>query len=120
MIHVHSGETPWTERPGYSKKPLVTGDQIGAPGTLVQLLRIRPGEVADSHFHKGCTEVFYFPGEAGERTVNGQKVHIQTGDVLVIQPGDHHTVRNSGTEDVVYIAFKVNVVEDDYFESKQA
>lgn len=116
MILVRQADTPWTMRPGYSKKVLLTGDQIGAPGALVQMLRIRPGEEADIHHHQACTEVFFFPDGTGEWTVNGEKVNLQTGDLLIIQPDDRHAVRNPGPDDLVYIAFKVNVVDSDYFE----
>ncbi|MFH1235938.1 MAG: cupin domain-containing protein [Parcubacteria group bacterium] len=118
MIHIRQADAPWTERPGYGKRVLLTGDQIGAPGTLVQMLRIRPGEGASPHYHQSCTETFFFFAGTGEWTVNGEKVTLQTGDVLVIQPGDRYSVRNPGTEDLIYIAFKVNVVDDDYFESE--
>lgn len=119
MIHICQSNAAWTVKQGYSKKVLLTGDQIGVPGVLVQMVRVRPGEKAEIHYHKGCTEIFFFPAGTGEWTVNGKKIEIWPGDFLVIQPGDRHCVHNPNAHDLVYTAFKVNVSpENDYFEDK--
>jgi len=117
MIHVRQEDVPWIQKKGYSKKILFNGGQIEIPGTLVQVIRIQPGEVAKSHYHKVCTEVFYFPAVNGEFYVDGIKINLCPSDILVIQPGDYHEVRNPSSQDFCYVAFKVNVVDNDYFES---
>lgn len=118
MIHVGRTDGTWIQYPGYSKKLLFDGEAIGLPGIIVQLVRIHPGEIAEPHHHKTCTEVFYFPRCNGEWYVNGKKIDLQPGDTLVIQPGDVHEVRNNRKTDFIYIAFKMNVVPDDFFAGK--
>ncbi|MFC1687484.1 cupin domain-containing protein [Patescibacteria group bacterium] len=118
MEHITRTDGTWVECLGYSKKLLFDGKQIGMPGVIIQMVRIRPGYTAQEHHHRSCTEYFYFPACNGEWYVDGQKIDLQSGDSLVIQPGDVHEVRNTGTRDFVYIAFKMNVVPDDFFAGK--
>ncbi len=115
--HIKSADVPWTEKPGYSKKILLTPELLGKPGLLVQSLRIKPNEVCAPHLHKKQTEIFYFLNTNGEFSINGKKVDLSAGDAFVVEPNDVHTVRNDSDEDFLYVAFKFDWVENDYFEA---
>lgn len=117
MRFLRNADFPWTERPGYSKKIFLTERDLGQPGVLVQEIRIRPGEVAAPHFHKQQTEIFYFRTVNGTFMVNGKQIPLKPGGVLVVEPNDVHETKNDTSEDFLYIAFKLNAVENDYFEA---
>lgn len=116
MKHIQGSTAEWTHKPGYSKKVLATPEVLKAPGLLVQELSIAPGQVAESHYHKQQVEIFYFLNTAGEFWVNGEKIPLAVGDVLIVEPNDKHEVRNTSSEPYRYVAFKYNWVENDYFE----
>lgn len=116
MQHIKSAHAPWTRKPGYSKKVLATPETLKKPGLLVQELEIAPGQVAESHYHKQQVEIFYFLNTVGEFWVNGERVPLAAGDILMVEPHDKHEVRNTSTKPFRYVAFKYNWIEDDYFE----
>ena len=110
-------EKNWEEKRGFSKKILVDKTTLNIKGSLVQLVKIKPGEVADEHFHKKQTEIFYFLTEEGSWIINGNKLMPKIGEIIVIEPGDRHEVRNESHKDYVYLVFKYNYEEgDSYYE----
>jgi quercetin dioxygenase-like cupin family protein len=98
------------EKQGYSKKIL-----INDPWSFVQEIKIKPGEMAQSHYHKVQTEVFYFLNDNGYRVVNGKKITPKKWDVLVIEPNDKHTIINNTDQEYLYLAYKVNYNPDDSY-----
>lgn len=117
MKHIKAADVAWTEKPGYSKKVLATPELLGKPGLLVQSLRIAPHDSVSLHFHKKQTEVFYFLNTNGSFSVNGKEIPLAVGDVLVVEPNDIHATKNDSDEDFLYVAFKFDWVDNDYFEA---
>jgi mannose-6-phosphate isomerase-like protein (cupin superfamily) len=113
MKLVKSSGKEWLDKEGYSKKIFLDEDDLNQKGMLVQKIKIKPGDVAKSHYHKKQTEIFYFLNTVGEFIVNGEKVDLKVDDVLVIEPLDKHEVRNDSNEDFLYMAFKFNYESDD-------
>ncbi len=119
MKHIIAADVQWTEKKGYSKKIMLTPELLKQPGLLVQSLRIKPNEICAPHFHKKQTEIFYFINTNGEFEVNGAKVPLAVGDVLMVEPNDVHATRNDSGEDFLYVAFKFDWIDGDYFETEQ-
>lgn len=115
MKFIKSDEKQWSDKNGYSKKVILNSADLDFPGALVQQIKIKPGETAASHYHKKQTEVFYFLNSNGYFVVNGEKIALEAGDTLVIEPNDKHTVINETKQDFLYMAFKINYDEDDLF-----
>jgi len=115
MKFIKSTEKSWEQKEGYSKKIFLTPIDLNLPGNLVQLLKIKPKEIAHNHYHKKQTEIFYFLNNNGYFIVNGKKIHAKTGDILVIEPNDRHKTVNNASDDFLYVAFKINWQEDDFY-----
>jgi mannose-6-phosphate isomerase-like protein (cupin superfamily) len=113
MKIIKSTSQDWQDKQGYSKKILF--DQIDSRGIVVQDMKIKPGETAKSHHHKKQTEVFYFFDSNGVWIINGKEVRVNKGDVLIIEPFDHHEVNNNTSEDHLYIGFKYDYDPDDLY-----
>ena len=112
MKLIKSLEESWLDKEGYSKKVLFENDKNKL---VVQDIKIKPGETAKNHYHKKQNEVFYFLNENGKWIINGEELKPQKGDVLVIEPFDKHEVINDTLGEYLYIAFKFNVQENDFF-----
>ncbi len=115
MKHLSSSDSKWVDKEGYSKRIFLDEKDIKKKGILFQQLRVKSGEVTDTHFHKKQTEIFYFLNNNGYFVVNSKKLDINVGDILVIEPYDIHEVVNDKKEDFIYLAFKFDWVENDYF-----
>ena len=111
---------PWDskqreDKQWYSKKILLNEQELASPWNLVQMIKIKAGETAKSHYHKIQTEIFYLLNEYWYRIVNGEEIHPKVWDILVIEPNDKHTVTNDTDHDYLYLAFKVNHVDNDLY-----
>ena len=115
MKFIKCSEKQWEKKKGYSKKIFLTEKDLNFKGAHVQELKLLPGEAAKIHHHKRQTEIFYFLNNNGYFIVNKEKITINPGDLIVIEPNDNHEVINNTQEDFLYIAFKLNYKEDDIF-----
>ncbi|MFA5106935.1 MAG: cupin domain-containing protein [Patescibacteria group bacterium] len=115
MKIIRAAEKSWTEKKGYSKKILLTEEDLQTPGSRVQLIKIKPKETANNHYHKKQTEISYFLNNNGYYIINGKKHQIEAGDLIVIEPNDRHEVVNNSDHDFVYVVYKINYTEDDFY-----
>jgi mannose-6-phosphate isomerase-like protein (cupin superfamily) len=71
---------------------------------LLARLTIAPGSGIGEHEH--LTETEYYIIEKGRGTVNDNGVdkEIGPGDVIVTGGGEAHSIRNTGTEDLEFLA----------------
>ena len=115
MKIIRAQEKKWQGKQGYSKKIFLDEKDLNYPGALFQEIKIKSGETAEAHHHKVQTEVFYFLTKRGYWMINGEQKEFEIGDVLVIEPGDIHSVTNDTSEDYVYLAFKFNYNSHDLY-----
>ncbi len=115
MKIVKSNDKEWQQKEGYSKKILLNEKDLNQKGGLVQLIKVKPNEVADNHYHKKQTEIFYFLTKNGYWMINGEKFTFEIGDTLVIEPNDEHYAMNNTKEEYIYLAFKFNYSSDDLY-----
>lgn len=113
MKHLPKSAGDWLPCPGYAKKILLTADDLGAEGALVQLIEIAPHTTVADHFHTHCTEVFHIIGGRGTFVIDGKTIDLARGDTLTCQPGEVHSTRNDHDEVFAYVVFKTNVRSDD-------
>jgi len=76
-----------------------------APLTRHSLAEIRhpPGTASQEHFHTEAEEVYYVLAGRGGVRVDDETRAIGPGDVVVIVPGERHTVWQEGTDDLVLL-----------------
>ncbi len=115
MKIIKNEEKEWLQKEGYSKKVLFDEADLNYKGGLVQKIKIKPGEVAENHYHKKQTEIFYFLTDNGYWIINGEKITPTKGSALIIEPEDKHLVANKTEEDYIYLAFKFNYEKDDLY-----
>lgn len=87
-------------------------DELGK-GSLIQEVKIKAGEKAESHYYEKQKEVFYFLTDNGYFVINGEKIDVNVGDILMVEPGDKHKTINNSDKDFIYLCFKINFVEND-------
>ncbi len=74
---------------------------------LYSLIQVKPGEEVEYHMHFSESESFFFLSGKGVYNDNGNKVDIVPGMVTLTPSGQGHAVKNTGEENLVFIALIV-------------
>ena len=86
------------------KEALITGEELGEHCKMFSRVTIKPGCELGHHEHHGETETYYVLSGSGMYDDNGKAVPIEAWDVTFCKDGDGHGVKNTGTEDLVFVA----------------
>ncbi|MDR0628440.1 MAG: cupin domain-containing protein [Treponema sp.] len=78
-------------------------DESTQPHTrLLAELRLPPGASIGLHRHDGETEYFCILAGTGVVNDDGQETVVKPGDVVITGNGASHSIRNAGTEPLVF------------------
>ena len=115
MRKVAVDEQAWITATGYKKNVLLTGDDLHSAGALVQLVTIEAGETIPDHYHEASIEVYYVLQGTCQLFVNDDKVLLQPGSCLLMEPGDVHRLHNHGSQRFLLLVLKTNARNADTY-----
>lgn len=75
--------------------------------TLFSHARLRPGEEVAYHSHEGEFEIYYILTGSGIYNDNGEEVAVQAGAITHNPSGSSHSLKNTGSEMLEFIALIV-------------
>lgn len=95
--------------PGTWKKVLFQKDdfQLGRV-QMVNWARMPAGQALAPHYHEDMQEVFIILRGTAELTVGVETIALGPGDAIRIDPREVHRMRNTGAEDVDYVAMGIS------------
>ena len=64
---------------------------------------LEPGAASHPHRHAVAEEIYHFTRGAGRMSLAGVEFDVQAGDTVLIEPGQVHWVRNTGSEPMVIL-----------------
>jgi mannose-6-phosphate isomerase-like protein (cupin superfamily) len=67
----------------------------------------RPGQVCTLHRHATMYEIYLVESGCGQIHVEGRDHQLTPGVCLVVEPGEEHSVRNDGADDLVLTYFGI-------------
>ena len=67
-------------------------------------ITLKSGCSIGNHSHENETEYFFIISGAGTVVDNGKEVQIKAGDSIITGNGASHSIRNSGTEPLIFHA----------------
>ncbi len=79
-------------------------EEMYGKGRLFNIMTVDPGNSIGEHFHTGDNEIFYFLSGTGVYNDNGTEVRVRPGDTAVCSDGEKHSIRNDGSEPLVFVA----------------
>jgi len=56
------------------------------------------GGATTEHFHRVAEELYFITAGSGRMRLAGETREVRAGDCIVIAPGEHHQIVNSGDE----------------------
>lgn len=77
----------------------------GTPRSQAATMVLGPGQATggDDNVHATSDQWLYVIAGHGEATVNGRRVGIESGELLLIEAGERHEIRNTGPEPLVTV-----------------
>lgn len=113
MKFVKISKKKWLQRQGYSKKILLTEEDLKSKGNLVQIVRNKAHTEIKPHYHKEMIEIYHILKGNAIIFCGDTRVRAQPGDTLLCEPGEVHGVDNDKDEDFQFVVFKINAKDDD-------
>ncbi len=88
---------------------LLEMDQMQGKGRLFARNVLPPGSSLGWHQHKGDIEAYYILAGEGIVDDNGTKVQVAAGDVVFTDNGEFHSIENTGSDNLEFIALVLYV-----------
>ena len=83
---------------------LLEVDQMRGKGRMFNHMMLKPGSSLGYHQHNSESETYYIVAGEGTLNDNGEKKPIQAGDVAFTDSGEFHSIENTGTINLEFIA----------------
>jgi quercetin dioxygenase-like cupin family protein len=115
MKFVKLDEKDWLERKGYSKKILLTEEDLKSKGNLVQIIRNEANTEIKPHYHKQMIEIYHILKGNAIVFCGDKRIRAKPGDTLLCEPGEVHGVINDTDEEFQIAVFKINAKDDDMY-----
>ena len=94
---------PYVGDDGAIVRELASPHNSGITRHSLAEIRHPPGTASQEHYHTVAEEVYYVLSGRGGIRVDGEIRTIGSGDVVVIVPGERHTVWQEGEGDLVLL-----------------
>lgn len=89
---------------------------LRGPKMNFALMRIKPGQDFAAHYHRVMEENFYILRGEVDIVVDGEAQRLKAGQLLHLEPGEVHYIRNAGSEDAEMLAMLAPGQENDKVE----
>jgi mannose-6-phosphate isomerase-like protein (cupin superfamily) len=99
-----------TSHNGTVKRRALLRDADTGPGSNILSMNeayLEPGQGVEEHQHLDAEEVFFILSGRGVMLVDGQPVSLIAGNLLLIEPGERHLLRNDGIDSLTFITILV-------------
>ena len=97
----------------YLRYRVFSQKDLDLKGCVLQIVVFKSGQNILNHYHKDMTETYIVLGGSGLVVINDVKLRLEKDDILLIEKGDWHSIKNDGAEDFIIAISKYNV--DDTF-----
>ena len=94
---------PFTTADGSTIRELLAHRNSSIRQQSLAEARLAPGAATTPHHHAVTEEIYYMLVGEAEMTLGEETRAVGPGDAIAIPPGERHTIRNTGTEELVFL-----------------
>lgn len=105
----------WIVKQGYSKKILLTEEDLKSKGNLVQIVKNKAHTEIKPHYHNNMIEIYHILKGNAVVFCGETRVRTQPGDTLLCEPGEVHGLVNDTDKDFEFTVFKINAKDQDMY-----
>ena len=99
----HSDTIPFTTVDGSTIRELLAHRNSGIRNQSLAEARLPPGNSTIPHHHKKTEEIYYILSGNASMTIDDDVRSVAPGDAIAIPPGQRHTIKNTGTEELIFL-----------------
>lgn len=99
----HRDTTPFTTVDGSTIRELMAYRNSAIRTQSLAEARLPPGQATVPHHHAVTEEIYYLLSGTGEMTLGQESRPVGPGDAIAIPPGQRHTIRNTGSHELVFL-----------------
>jgi mannose-6-phosphate isomerase-like protein (cupin superfamily) len=84
--------------------------KVGDSKTKLQTVNeayLEPGKGFTPHTHNDSEEIYYFLEGEGTMVIDNKKIKIKTGDVVTVEVGESHTLKNTSAKKLRFLTIRV-------------
>ncbi|MBN1122282.1 MAG: cupin domain-containing protein [Anaerolineae bacterium] len=91
------------------RKALLRGADTGPDSNILSMNEayLDPGREVEEHQHQDAEEIFFILGGRGTMLVDDEPVPLAAGNLLLIEPGERHLLRNNGADPLTFVTVLV-------------
>ena len=94
---------PFTTKDGSTIRELLAHRNSAIRKQSLAEARLAVGAATTPHHHAVTEEIYYMLEGTAEMTLDGETRTVGPGDAIAIPPGCRHTIRNTGTTELVFL-----------------
>lgn len=94
---------PFTSADGSTIRELLAHRNSSIRQQSLAEARLAPGAFTTPHHHKATEEIYYILSGTAAMTLGHDTRPVGPGDAIAIPPGVRHTIRNTGTAELVFL-----------------
>lgn len=94
---------PFTTADGSTIRELMAHRNSSIRKQSLAEARLAPGQSTTPHHHKVTEEIYYILTGTAAMTLEGETRSVGPGDAIAIPPGMVHTIRNTGSSELVFL-----------------
>ena len=94
---------PFTTADGSTIRELLAHRNSSIRQQSLAEARLAPGAATTPHHHAVTEEIYYILVGEAEMTLGEDTRSVVPGDAIAIPPGQRHTIRNTGADELVFL-----------------
>lgn len=105
MEFIKSTDVKELANPGVVSRQILNPDNSESIRVTITEVHVQPGAIQKRHIHKTSEQIWYsIEGEGTLLLADEKETEFCAGDVVRFAEGDVHGLKNTGTEEFVYIS----------------
>jgi len=94
---------PFTTADGSTIRELLSHRNSSIRQQSLAEARLAPGQATTPHHHAVTEEIYYILSGSAAMTLGRETRPVGPGDAISIPPGMRHTIRNTGSDELVFL-----------------
>ena len=99
----HRDTVPFTTVDGSTIRELMAHRNSAIRQQSLAEARLAPGAATTPHHHKVTEEIYYILTGTASMTLGNETRPVGPGDAIAIPPGLRHTIKNTGSQELVFL-----------------